>query len=164
MLKGLLKIFLGDKSSSDLKEIQPVVDAVLLAEKSLINLSADELRAKSIDLRTRINDHIADLQGEIDELKIKAETMPESDLDSKEAVFERIDKLELEINVELEVVLAEILPEAFALVKETAKRFTSEGEIEVTALQYDKDIAATRDMVRVEGEKAFWSNTWKAAG
>ncbi|MDG2362875.1 MAG: preprotein translocase subunit SecA [Flavobacteriales bacterium] len=164
MLKGLLKIFLGDKSSSDLKEIQPVVDAVLLAEKSLINLSADELRAKSIDLRTRINDHIADLQGEIDELKIKAETMPESDLDSKEAVFERIDKLELEINVELEVVIAEILPEAFALVKETAKRFTSEGEIEVTALQYDKDIAATRDMVRVEGEKAFWSNTWKAAG
>ncbi len=164
MLKGLLKIFLGDKSSSDLKEIQPVVDAILLAEKSLINLSADELRAKSIDLRTRINDHIADLQGEIDELKIKAETMPESDLDSKEAVFERIDKLELEINEELEVVLAEILPEAFALVKETAKRFTSEGEIEVTALQFDKDIAATRDMVRVEGEKAFWSNTWKAAG
>ena len=164
MLKGLLKIFLGDKSSSDLKEIQPVVDAILLAEKSLINLSADELRAKSIDLRTRINDHISDLQGEIDELKIKAETMPESDLDSKEAVFERIDKLELKINKELEVVLAEILPEAFALVKETAKRFTSEGEIEVTALQYDKDIAATRDMVRVEGEKAFWSNTWKAAG
>jgi len=164
MLKGLLKIFLGDKSSSDLKEIQPVVDAILLAEKSLINLSADELRAKSIDLRTRINDHISDLQGEIDELKIKAETMPESDLDSKEAVFERIDKLELKINEELEVVLAEILPEAFALVKETAKRFTSEGEIEVTALQYDKDIAATRDMVRVEGEKAFWSNTWKAAG
>lgn len=164
MLKGLLKIFLGDKSSSDLKEIQPVVDAILLAEKSLINLSADELRAKSIDLRTRIKDHISDLQGEIDELKIKAETMPESDLDSKEAVFERIDKLELKINEELEVVLAEILPEAFALVKETAKRFTSEGEIEVTALQYDKDIAATRDMVRVEGEKAFWSNTWKAAG
>ena len=164
MLKGLLKIFLGDKSSSDLKEIQPIVDDILLAEKSLINLSADELRAKSIDLRTRINDHIADLQGEIDELKIKAETMPESDLDAKEAVFERIDKLELEINEELEVVLAKILPEAFALVKETAKRFTSEGEIEVTALQFDKDIAARRDMVRVEGEKAFWSNTWKAAG
>ncbi|MBT6173935.1 MAG: preprotein translocase subunit SecA [Flavobacteriales bacterium] len=164
MLKGLLKIFLGDKSSSDLKEIQPIVDDILLAEKSLINLSADELRAKSTDLRTRINDHIADLQGEIDELKIKAETMPESDLDAKEAVFERIDKLELEINEELEVVLAKILPEAFALVKETAKRFTSEGEIEVTALQFDKDIAARRDMVRVEGEKAFWSNTWKAAG
>ena len=164
MLKGLLKIFLGDKSSSDLKELQPVVDDILLAEKSLINLSADELRAKSNDLRTRINDHIADLQGEIDELKIKAETMPESDLDAKEAVFEKIDKLELDINEELEVVLAEILPEAFAVVKETAKRFTAEGEIEVTALQFDKDIAAKRDMVRVEGDKAFWSNTWKAAG
>ena len=164
MLKGLLKIFLGDKSSSDLKEIQPVVDDILLAEKSLINLSADELRAKSNDLRKRINDHIADLQGEIDELKIKAETMPESDLDAKEAVFEKIDKLELDINKELEVVLAEILPEAFAVVKETAKRFTADGEIEVTALQFDKDIAAKRDMVRVEGDKAFWSNTWKAAG
>jgi preprotein translocase subunit SecA len=164
MLKGLLKIFLGDKSSSDLKELQPVVDDILLAEKSLINLSADELRAKSTDLRTRIKDHISDLQGEIDELKIKAETMPESDLDAKEAVFEKIDKLELDINEELEVVLAEILPEAFAVVKETAKRFTAEGEIEVTALQFDKDIAAKRDMVRVEGDKAFWSNTWKAAG
>jgi len=164
MLKGLLKIFLGDKSSSDLKEIQPVVDDILLAEKSLINLNADELRAKSNDLRSRIKDHISVLQTEIDELKIKAETMPESDLDAKEAVFEKIDKLELDINAELEVVLAEILPEAFALVKETAKRFTAEGEIEVTALQFDKDIAAKREMVRVEGEKAFWSNTWKAAG
>ena len=164
MLKGLLKIFLGDKSSSDLKEIQPVVDDILLAEKALLHLSADELRLKSTDLRARINDHIADLQGEINDLKIEAANMPESDLDAKEAVFERIDTLELSINEALEVVLVEILPEAFALVKETAKRFTAEGEIEVTALQFDKDIAAKREMVRVEGEKAFWSNTWKAAG
>lgn len=164
MLKGLLKIFLGDKSSSDLKEIQPVVDDILLAEKALLHLSADELRLKSTDLRARINDHIADLQGEINDLKIEAANMPESDLDAKEAVFQRIDTLELSINEALEVVLVEILPEAFALVKETAKRFTAEGEIEVTALQFDKDIAAKREMVRVEGEKAFWSNTWKAAG
>jgi preprotein translocase subunit SecA len=164
MLKGLLKIFLGDKSSSDLKEIQPVVDDILLAEKALLNLNADELRAKSTDLRSRINDYVAHLQAEINELNIKAADMPESDLDAKEAVFEKIDKLELQINEELEVVLAEILPEAFALVKETAKRFTAEGEIEVTALQYDRDIAAARDMIRIEGGKAFWSNTWKAAG
>lgn len=164
MLKGLLKIFLGDKSSSDLKEIQPVVDDILLAEKALLHLSADELRLKSTDLRARINDHIADLQGEINDLKIEAANMPESDLDAKEAVFQRIDTLELSINEALEVVLVEILPEAFALVKETAKRFTAEGEIEVTALQFDKEIAAKREMVRVEGEKAFWSNTWKAAG
>jgi preprotein translocase subunit SecA len=164
MLKGLLKIFLGDKSSSDLKEIQPIVDDILLAEKVLLNLSADELREKSTGLRTRINHHIADLQGEIEELTIQAATMPESDLEAKEAVFERIDALDLSINEELEVVLAEILPEAFALVKETAKRFTLEGEIEVTALDYDKDIAAQRDMVRIEGDQAFWSNTWKAAG
>ena len=92
MLKGLLKIFLGDKSSSDLKEIQPVVDDILLAEKALLNLNADELRAKSTDLRSRINDYVAHLQAEINELNIKAADMPESDLDAKEAVFEKIDK------------------------------------------------------------------------
>ena len=123
MLKGLLKIFLGDKSSTDIKEIQPTVDAIHAAEKGLENLSADQLRGKSTELKTRINKHVASLQNEIDGLKSKAETMPESDLDAKEAVFEQIDKLEEKINEELEVVLEEILPEAFALIKETAEDF-----------------------------------------
>ncbi|MGY8888025.1 MAG: DEAD/DEAH box helicase, partial [Flavobacteriales bacterium] len=90
--------------------------------------------------------------------------MPESNLDAKEAVFERVDKLEAEINEQLEVVLAEILPEAFAIIKETAKRFSAEEDIEVTALDFDKDIAASRDMVSIRGDKAYWSKHWKAAG
>jgi preprotein translocase subunit SecA len=164
MLKGLLKIFLGDKSSSDLKEIQPIVDEILLAEKELLSISADELRSKTSSLRSRIRDHVSGLQSEIDSLKAKAISMPESDLDAKEAVFDKVDKLEEEINEELEVVLAEILPEAFAIIKETAKRFSADEDIEVTALDYDKDIAASRDIVTIKGDKAYWSKHWKAAG
>ena len=164
MLKGLLKIFLGDKSSSDLKEIQPIVDEILLAEKELLTISADELRSKTSSLRSKIKDHVSGLQSEIDGLKAKAISMPESDLDAKEAVFEKVDQLEEEINEELEVVLAEILPEAFAIIKETAKRFSNEEDIEVTALDYDKDIAASRDIVTIKGDKAYWSKHWKAAG
>jgi preprotein translocase subunit SecA len=164
MLKGLLKIFLGDKSSSDIKEIQPAVDAVLKAEEGMLSLSADELREKAKELKARINKHIESLQNEIDALKAKATTMPEAELDAKEAVYEKIDKLEEEINEELEIVLEEILPEAFAVMKETAKRFADEQDIEVTAQDYDRDIAAKRDMVRIEGDKAYWSKRWNAAG
>ncbi|MEC7653674.1 MAG: preprotein translocase subunit SecA [Bacteroidota bacterium] len=164
MLKGLLKIFLGDKSSVDIKEIQPVVDAVHKEEEALVSLSADQLREKSAELRSRIDKHVKPYQNEIDQLKAQAATMSEADLDAKEAVFDQIDSLELKINEELEVVLNEILPEAFALVKETAKRFGADEDIEVTAQQYDKDIAAVRDVVRVDGDKAYWAKTWTAAG
>jgi len=164
MLKGLLKIFLGDKSSSDLKEIQPIVDEILIAEKELLSVSADELRAKTSSLRARITEFVSGLQNEIDGLYEQAASMPESNLDAKEAVFVRVDKLEEEINEQLEVVLAEILPEAFAIMKETAKRFSAEEDVEVTALDYDKDIAASRDMVSIKGDKAYWSKHWKAAG
>ena len=164
MLKGLLKFFLGDKSSTDIKEIQPVVDAVHNEEKALLSLSADQLRQKSAELRSKIDKHVEPYQNEIDQLKAKATTMSEADLDAKEAVFDQIDNLELKINEELEVVLNEILPEAFALVKETAKRFAADEDVEVIAQQYDKDIAAVRDVVRIEGDKAYWSKTWTAAG
>jgi len=164
MLKGLLKIFLGDKSSADIKEIQPVVDAVHNEEEALMSLSADQLREKSAELKSRIDKHVKPYQNEIDKLKVQAATMSEANLDAKEAVFDQIDSLELKINEELEVVLNQILPEAFALVKETAKRFAADEDVEVTAQQYDKDIAAVRDVVRIDGDKAYWAKTWTAAG
>ena len=129
MLKGLLNIFLGDKSSKDIKDIQPIVDAILIEEQALESLTADQLREKSTELKSIIQDHVAPLQNEIIDLKAKATTMSEADLDAKEAVFEKIDSLELEINEELEIILNEILPQAFALVKETAKRFSAEGDV-----------------------------------
>ena len=138
MLKGLLKIFLGDNGSSDLKEIQPIVDEILIAEKELLSISADELRAKTSLLRSRITDFVSELQNEIDTLLEQAASMPESNLDAKEAVFVRVDKLEEEINEQLEVVLAEILPEAFAVVKETAKRFAVKEDIEVTVVKINR--------------------------
>ena len=164
MLAKLFKAFVGDKSASDIKEVQPVVDRVKEAEKSLVNLSADDLRGRSTDLRGRIRSHVESELTQIDELHAKAAELPLSQLDQKEALFEQIDALELQVNEGLEEVLEEVMPEAFALVKETARRFSAEGDVEVTATELDREIAASRDLVRVEGDKAYWAKSWTAAG
>ncbi len=164
MLAKLFKAFVGDKSANDIKEVQPVVDRVKEAEKSLGNLSADDLRSRSSDLRERIRKHVASELDQIDQLHAQAAELPLSQLDQKEALFEQIDALELQVNEGLEEVLEEVMPEAFALVKETARRFSAEGDVEVTATELDREIAASRDLVRVEGDKAFWAKSWTAAG
>ncbi|MBS19227.1 MAG: preprotein translocase subunit SecA, partial [Crocinitomicaceae bacterium] len=162
MLAKLFKAFVGDKSANDIKEVQPVVDRVKEAEKSLGNLSADDLRSRSSDLRERIRKHVASELDQIDQLHAQAAELPLSQLDQKEALFEQIDALELQVNEGLEEVLEEVMPEAFALVKETARRFSAEGDVEVTATELDREIAASRDLVRVEGDKAFWAKSWTA--
>ena len=163
MLAKLFKAFVGDKSANDIKEVQPVVDRVKEAEKSLGNLSADDLRGRSADLRERIRKHVASELTQIDQLHAQAAELPLSRLDQKEALFEQIDALELQVNEGLEEVLEEVMPEAFALVK-TARRFSAEGDVEVTATELDREIAASRDLVRVEGDKAYWAKSWTAAG
>ena len=164
MLAKLFKAFVGDKSANDIKEVQPVVDRVKEAEKSLGNLSADDLRGRSADLRERIRKHVESELTQIDQLHAQAAELPLSQLDQKEALFEQIDALELQVNEGLEEVLEEVMPEAFALVKETARRFSAEGDVEVTATELDREIAASRDLVRVEGDKAYWAKSWTAAG
>ena len=164
MLAKLFKAFVGDKSAKDIQEVQPIVDRVKELEPSLTGLTADDLRGRSEALRTRIRDHVAGEQKEIENLQDQAAALPLSQLDQKEALFEQVDALQLQINERLEEVLEEVMPEAFALVKETARRFAAEGEVEVTATELDRDIASSRDLVRVEGDKAFWSKSWTAAG
>ena len=164
MLAKLFKAFVGDKSAKDIQEVQPIVDRVKELEPSLTGLTADDLRGRSDALRTRIRDHVAGEQKEIENLQDQAAALPLSQLDQKEALFEQVDALQLQINERLEEVLEEVMPEAFALVKETARRFAAEGEVEVTATELDRDIASSRDLVRVEGDKAFWSKSWTAAG
>ena len=164
MLAKLFKAFVGDKSANDIKEVQPVVDRVKEIEPSLSGLSADELRAKSTDLRKRIQDHVSGELAQIADLKAQAADLPLTQLDQKEALFEQVDALELQVNERIEEVLAEIMPEAFALVKETARRFAAEGAVEVTATDMDREIAANRDLVTIEGDKAFWQKSWTAAG
>ena len=124
MLAKLFKAFVGDKSANDIKEVQPVVDRVKEIEPSLAGLSADDLRAKSAELRSRIQDHVAGELQQIKDLQTQAAELPLTQLDQKEALFEQVDALELQVNERIEEILSDIMPEAFALVKETARRLS----------------------------------------
>ncbi len=162
-MKFLSALF-GNKSQRDLKEINPFVEASLQIYPSIEKLSNDELRAKTIEFKETIQSRVASQENEIKDLKHQMETNYDMDVMEKEQFYERIDKLEKEIYEETQTVLNEILPEAFAVVKETARRFAENEEVKVTATDFDRDLAATRDSVNVRGEYAFYSNTWSAGG
>lgn len=158
-----LKGFFGNKSEKDYKEALPVVTKVKEIYEKLKTLSNDDLRAKTIELRQEIFDHYADEQQEIDDIKAKVEA-DEIPISERDKAFSRIDQLEQDIKDKIEDKLNEVLPRAFAIVKDTARRFTENEEIEVTATQFDRDLAATRDDIEIKGEKAYYHNTWMAGG
>ena len=165
MLGSLTKTFkkiLGSKEDRDLKEVMPLVERIKEVFPSMAALSNDELRAKTQDFKSRINDYIAAKNQEVKALKAKIDET--ADFEAKEVIYDEIDKIEKQIDEQLEEVLIEILPEAFAVVKETAKRFTENEVIEVTASEMDQEIAAKREQVEIKDGKAFWKNEWNAAG
>ena len=154
------KLF-GNKRTRDMREIQPWVEKVKVAYTSIEKLSNDELRAKTQELKNRIKQSAVAENVKIAELKSKVET---TEIEDREQLFNEIDKLETAVLDKYEVALDEILPEAFAIVKETAKRFAESEEVEVTATDMDRALAATKDFVRIEGDKAIYKNHWEAGG
>ena len=160
----VLKKILGDKTEQDLKAIQPIVNDVKQVYDTLQGLSNDELRARSVAMRQRIQDATAATEKEIAELKAQVETNPDLEFSAKEAIYEQVDKLTAKLDQEIEVELKAITPEAFAVVKETARRFTENDFVEVTATQFDRDLAATRTSITVDGDQAKWATSWDAAG
>ena len=164
MFKTLLKKLVGDKAEGDMKEIQPVVDAVHGFESAMKALSDDGLRMRSEELRQRIQDHVADLEKEEQSLRAEATAMGEDQLEQKEAIYEQIDGLINRIDESLEEVLETVMAEAFALVKETSRRLAENGQLTVTASDWDRDIAAKRGGVTINGDQAIWVNAWMAAG
>ena len=162
VLDSVLKVFVGDKAKKDVKAIMPIVDKIKSFEKEFEALSIDELRQNTVRFKTKINEATKEFQSEIDSLKDKAET--EQDIDVKENIYVEIDELKTKIYEVSENVLNDILPEAFATVKETAKRFFHNETMEVNATEFDRTISATKDYVILEGEKAIWKNSWDAAG
>jgi preprotein translocase subunit SecA len=160
--KAVAKIF-GSKSDRDVKELLPIVEAVNKEFVKLAGLSHDELRGKTTSLKARIATHLTSIDAKIDVLKTKL-TQKGLSFNDKEGIFAEIEVLDKDRNKELEVVLNEILPEAFAVVKETAKRFRENEIILVTATDADISCASRRDCVTVEGETAHWKNSWSAAG
>ena len=160
---GIIKKLLGDKSTRDLKEINPLVDATLSAYQEIEKLSNDELRAKTQELKHRIN---AYLQEDLDEIERLKETAEDENctVEDKENIYDQVDKLETKLNEKIEEVLLEILPEAFAVVKSTAKRFAENDEVEVSVMPWDEDLSAMRDNVNIRNGKAYYANEWMAGG
>ena len=157
----LSKIF-GNKSTRDMKEIQPWVEKVKKAYENISKLSNDELRAKTEELKRIIRESATQENEKLAELKGKIEETP---IENREPLFSQIDKLEKEVLERYEEALNEVLPDAFAIVKDTARRFTENGEVEVTATDFDRNLAAQgKDFVRIEGDKAIWQNHWTAGG
>ncbi len=161
--KSVSKLF-GTKSDRDLKEIQPIVNKILEEFPKLAKLSNDQLRDKTTEFKKRIVDFSSKEKKQIDEIKSKIDGDLSMDVEVKEKLYEEIDELEKTIIDNNKEVLAEILPEAFAVMKETARRFKENQVIEVTASQMDKDLAAERTSIEIKGDKAYWKNTWDAAG
>ena len=162
MLGFISKLF-GNKSERDLKSIQPLVEKIKAEFAKLENISNDELRGMTLDFKERIAQGLADIDNDIQSAKEQAES-PELAVDAKVDLYTRIDKLEKDRNKALEEILLNILPEAFAVVKETARRLKENKTIEVTAWDSDRELAAKKANVVIKGDKAIHHNTWKAAG
>ena len=162
MLGKILKLFVGDKSKKDLKLINPIIQKIHSFEQEMNGLSNDELRGQTIIFKKDIQNAISDINLEIE--KIKNEIDDINDFDKKEELFNQIDKLNEDAYKVSEETLNEILPKAFAVVKETAKRFVENKEVIVEANDYDFELSSTKDYIQIKDNKSYWKNTWDAAG
>ncbi len=156
----LTKLF-GNKSQRDLKEITPYVEKVKAVYPSIKELSNDELRGRIDAIKQSIQDYVADERAKVNSLR---EGIDGKELEEREAIWAEVDKIEKEITDKMEVVLEEVLPEVFAIVKDTARRFAENPEVVVTANDFDRDLATRFNFVRIEGDKAIYANHWKAGG
>ena len=161
--KGITKIF-GTKSDKDIKAVMPYVDKTNEIFAGLANLSNDELRQKTNELREKINSELKSIDDEIAALHQQVEEDKTLDIHAKDDIFKQIDSLEEKRNEDLEVVLIELLPDAFAIVKETARRFKENDSLEVTASIHDREYALNHEHVEIKGDTAVWSTSWIAAG
>jgi len=162
LTKVLTKIF-GSKSERDIKQLMPIVEEINSVYSGLHDISNDELRANAQEIRKEIQDHISEGENEKERLQEKAESY-ETDVDEKEQLYKKIDDLENQLDDQLEEILEQLLPRAFAVMRETAKRFKENQEIKVTASDFDKELAAQKDYVKIDGDTATYFNSWEAGG
>ncbi len=161
-LVDIIKKVFGSKSERDMKQVKPILEKVLAAYKDIDKLSNDELRARTEELKKKIREREEPFEKRIAEIKEHLESdIPVSE---KEKLATESDKLVKEEDEEIEKVLNEILPEAFAIMKSTARRFAQNPVVEVTANDFDRNLSTSRDFVKIEGDKALWQNHWIAGG
>ncbi|PKP41628.1 MAG: preprotein translocase subunit SecA [Bacteroidetes bacterium HGW-Bacteroidetes-13] len=162
LLNSVIKVFVGDKVAKDLKQIQPLVDAIKKTEIEISKLNHDELRQKTSYFKQKIKSGIAAKEQEIEILKAEADKT--TDIDAKEEIYQKIDAINADIKSIIQKVLDEILPEAFAVMRETARRFKDNPTIRVKATEFDREFSGLKSYVSLENEHAVWQNSWDAAG
>ncbi|MDC0459187.1 preprotein translocase subunit SecA [Crocinitomicaceae bacterium] len=163
MIGNLLKKIIGDKNTKDQSTYQPFVESVNAVYPEIQSLTDNALRAQTNIFIQKIQEDKSSLEDQLSELKEEAEN-PGLSIQDKTAIFERVEKLEKEVDERIEETLLEILPQAFSVIKETAYRWANNGKLVVDAQDFDKDLAASKDGIIIEGDKAIWSNEWTAAG
>ena len=161
-INSVIKAFVGDKSQKDVKALQGNITKIKAIESTLTNLSNDELRAKTVEFKEKIKQARAEKDAEISALLQKVETI--EDIDQREDLYASVDTIEKEAYEISEKTLNEILPEAFAVIKETAKRFKENTQLTVTANAKDREFSASKSYITLDGDKAVWANSWNAAG
>jgi len=164
MIGFISRLFGGNKSDKDVKRILPVVENINQHFASYASISNDELRNKTQAFRQRIQEYLAPTDESIAQKNKQAEELPFNDLMGKESIYQEVDKLKKERDKKIEEVLQEILPEAFAVVKETARRFKENSEVTSTATQLDRDLSVKKDYITIDGDNSVYKNTWTAAG
>ena len=163
IVANLLKLFFGTKAEKDKKEVMPYIEKIKAIYPQIEQLSNDELRARSAALKKTVQDAIASDEKRIADLKIEMERADIS-IETKEKISKEIDDIVKHIDQTIEKVLLELLPEAFAIIKDTARRFKENETIEVTASDFDRDLSVKKDYVQIEGDKAIFKNSWVAGG
>jgi len=161
LINSVLKVFVGDKTKKDLKLLQPIVDKVRAFDSEMEKYSIEELRNKTVEFKEKIAAATKPFDDKIAELNLEIET---AHIDRKEDIYKEIDTLTEESYQATEIVLGDIAPEAFAVIKETSKRFVNNTTLKVKATPFDRELSANKENVTLEGENAIWKNSWDAAG
>ena len=164
MIGIISKLFGGSKSEKDVKKISPQVEKINQFFAQYQSLSNDQLRHKTQEFRQRIAEHLSAIDQQINDKKQEAESLPTADINGRDAIYKAIDELKKDRDKKIEEVLEQLLPEAFATVKETSRRFKENTTIESTATELDKTFAAKKDYISIDGDKSIYRNTWTAAG
>lgn len=164
MLKLFSKLFGSSKSEKDVQQIMPIIQKINQFYEQYQQLTNDELRNKTQEFKQRIQSYLTDIDQEIAAKKQEAESLPENEIHNRDTIYQQVDKLKKERDKKIEEILAQIQPEAFAVVKETSRRFKENPEIVSTATPLDRELSVKKEHIRIEGDKSIFKNTWIAAG
>lgn len=164
MLKFISKLFGSSKSEKDVQQIMPIIQKIGQYYQQYQQLTHDELRNKTQEFRQRIKAHLVSIDEQIETKKQEAENLPENEIHNRDIIYQEVDKLKKERDKKIEEVLAQIQPEAFAVVKETARRFKENAELVSTATALDRELSVKKEYIRIEGDKCIFKNSWTAAG